>query len=826
MCMCANCGCWPTTPRRPAWELVTPCRAGAAAGHCRPRCATRPCASKPTAMPDRCAATSMPWSRNERRVVVTAALLIGSGQGLAAHQVRLLDVWINGQSADANAFIVEEDGRFFASAQAMAAWRLKPVDLARSIDGVPHHGLYAWRPQLRASTQRLELSAGSAAFTGQVLNMAGSAQASAALSENSLGLALDYTLNMDRYSQDNQASQSSAYLDLRAFGLPGQGGLRHSGVLQLGALPGNDPRFRRLDTAWYRADPDTLWRTTVGDTLSCGGELAPTLRFAGVQVRSDFGLQPEQVYHPLPSVQGSAQVPSGIDLLINDRPAGSVAVGSGPFSLDTLPTVTGAGEIRIVQRDLQGIEQVRSVPYYTSPRLLRSGLTDSCFEAGALRLNYGLPSDRYAERFAAVSVRHGWSNTLTAQARVETSELVRSLRVGGHWIPSQWAVLSAQSAFSQTDGVGSGHSLRLGMERITRQYHLSASIESADDNFRQLDGSRAPSRRTALFGGWTLGQTSWSAGGIWQIGATGVRTRVLTASMQRRVGADWHMGLSALQRERRWSLAVMLTRQLDTDTTVAVLAQGGREDALTVQAQRYEPATGGQGWRVQGSTGQARALGAWSHLGDAGRVELQAARLAGSNDTAVRATASGDVIWLGGMPVLGRSLGEGVAAQIEVEGMPGVGVQLNHRDVAVTDQHGRAWLYGLQPWEDNVIGISAEALPMDMLLSFPEMRLRPRAQSVVQAKFPARRSRSVLLEVLRPDGEPVAAGSRARRTDEAPGSGAPFAQDGKVFLNDVQDVNRIRIEGPQGVCHLLFQAPDAAIIQPEIGPLTCQEHPP
>ena len=773
-------------------------------------------------MPAPCAASSMPWLSNERRVVLTAALLIGPGQVLAEHQVRLLDVWINGQSADANAFIVEEDGRFFASARAMAAWRLKPVDLARTIDGEPHHGLMAWKPQMRSSTQRLELSAASAAFANQVMNMADADNTATALSQNSLGLALDYTLNMDR---DSSGSQSSAFLDLRAFGLMGQGGLRHSGVLQLGALQGSEPRFRRLDTTWHHAEPDTLWRTTVGDALSCGGEIAPTLRFAGVQVRSDYGLQPEQVHHPLPSVQGSAQVPSGIDLLINDRPAGSVAVGSGPFSLDTLPTVTGAGEIRIVQRDLQGIEQVRSVPYYTSPRLLRSGLTDSCYEAGVLRLNQGLPGDRYEGRFAAASVRHGWSNTLTTQARVETSDLVRSLRLGGHWIPAQWGVLSGQTALSQTDGVGSGHSLRLALERITRQYHLSFSIESADEHFRQLDGSRAPARRTALFGGWTSGLTSWSAGGIWQTGATGLRTRVLTASVQRRMGADWHMGLSALQREARWSVAMMLTRQLDRETTAAVRAQSGPDNTLAVQAQRHEPVTGGPGWRVQAGTGQARALGAVSWLGDAGRVELQAARVGSTNDTAVRATASGGVIWLGGMPVAGRALGEGVAAQIEVEGMPGVGIRLNHRDVAVTDATGRAWVHGLQPWQDNVIGVSAEALPMDMLLSFPEMRLRPRAQSVVQAKFPARRSRSVLLAVRMPGGEPVAAGSRARRADEAPGSGAPFAQGGKVYLNDVEDTNRIRIDGPQGVCHLLFKAPDAAIIQPELGPLTCQAHP-
>ena len=40
--------------------------------------------------------------------------------------------------------------------------------------------------------------------------------------------------------------------------------------------------------------------------------------------------------------------------------------------------------------------------------------------------------------------------------------------------------------------------------------------------------------------------------------------------------------------------------------------------------------------------------------------------------------------------------------------------------IPVTDAQGRAWIHGLQPWEENVIGISPDALPMDMLVSVPE----------------------------------------------------------------------------------------------------------
>jgi outer membrane usher protein len=771
-----------------------------------------------------CAVRSTRSRRAERgRRAGAVALMALSGAAFAAPQFRALDVWVNGEPADANALIVEDGGAFYAPASALAAWRLKPTDAPRDIDGTAHHSLQAWQPRLDARAQRLALSAEAHAFTGQVLHLAAAHQPDAALpGDTSPGLALDYTLNMDR---DGHSSQGSAFLDLRAFGLTPQSGLRHSGVLRAGPLPPGEARWHRLDTAWRHADPEQMRRINVGDTLSCGGEIAPTLRFAGLQMHTDPSLQPDRVQHPLPSVQGSAQVPSGVDLLVNDRPVGSVNVGSGPFSLQTLPALTGAGEIRIVQRDVQGIEQVRTVPYYTSPRLLRAGLTEACVEAGVLRLDYGLPSDRYSGRFAAAAWRQGLSDTLTGVARVESGSAVRSLRLGMHWVPAQLGVLSVQTAHSDADGVGAGQSVRLGVERVTSRYHLSANLETADEGFRQTDGTRAALRRAALFGGWTVGETSWSAGSVWQRNANGTQTRLFTTTVQRRLGPDWQMGLSALRRAGHWSAAVMLTRQLDRETSLATRAQSGDDPGVSVQAQRHEPDAGGMGWRVQAGSGQNRALGAWSWLGDAGRLEVQAARQASSDAAAVRATATGGLIWLGGAPIAGRALGHGVAAQIEVEGMPGVGVQLNRREVAVTDAQGRAWVFGLQPWQDNVIGISPDALPMDMLVSVPEIRLRPQAESVVKARFPAHRSRSALVAVRLANGEPVAAGSRARRDRDA-GEGAPFARGGQVFLSDLDDHNELRIEGTHGVCHLAFEAPAASAPQPRIGPFTCQAEAP
>lgn len=773
-------------------------------------------------MPVACGPSSMRLPGLDVRRWLAGLLLLAQPALAQPPVLRWLDVRINGHAMDEVAPVVEIDGQWLAPAEALDRWQLVPQDAPRLVEGRAHHSLQAWRPRLQASTQTLLLDVDADGFVSRrvpwlLTRTDGPAQALHAAP----GLALDYSFNLDH---DRAGSQASTLTNLRAFGLWPQTVLHHTMLWRQTGTPAGQPRAQRLDTSLRHADPEGMWRTTVGDTLSCGGELAPTVRMSGVQIRTDFGLQPERSQYPLPVVQGSAQVPSGIDLLINNQPAGSVSVGPGRFLLDSLPSVTGAGEIRVVQRDVQGIEQVRTVPYYASPRLLRAGLREPCAEVGQLRLNYGLPGDRYQGTLAALAWREGLTDTLTALARLESGSTVRNLHLAAHWVPAQLGVVSLQwTASRSTDQQVQGQALRLGLERITPQYHLSARVETAGSGMRQIDGSLPPARRASLFGGWTWGRASTTLGQVWQRSATGVQQQVFTASLQQRIGGDWQMGLSALRREQRWSMAVMFTRALERDLSLATRFQAGAEAGTAVQVQRQEPEAGGAGWRLQAGSGATRAVAGWSWLGERGRLDLQAARLSDLGDTAERLTWQGGLIWLDGQPVAGRALGDAVVARVEVAGLPGVGVQLNRREVALTDAQGRAWVHGLQPWQDNIIGISPERLPMDMLVGLPEMRVRPPADTVVSARFPIRRTSAALLRVQHPDGRPVAAGTRARLGAEDPGAGVPFGLGGEVFVSDLQPRNRLLVESVQGLCVVDFELPPDAGVQPTLGPLVCQE---
>ncbi len=150
----------------------------------------------------------------------------------------------------------------------------------------------------------------------------------------------------------------------------------------------------RTDTYWRTDLPGRMQTLVIGDTISSAGAWSQPVRYSGVRYARDFTLAPAYVTYPMPSISGSAALPSTVDVLINNRHNSSSTVQPGPFELTNVPTVTGAGQMQLVVRDLLGRETVISQNYYLAPVLLKPGLSDFSFEAGSLRENYGLEQQR------------------------------------------------------------------------------------------------------------------------------------------------------------------------------------------------------------------------------------------------------------------------------------------------------------------------------------------------------------------------------------------------------------------------------------------------
>ena len=140
-------------------------------------------------------------------------------------------------------------------------------------------------------------------------------------------------------------------------------------------------------------------RTTLrlGDTIATGGALAPPVRMAGIQYATNFGTDPAFVTFPLPTIGGLARQDSVVDVFIDNVQREARSVPPGPFALESLPVVTGAGEVQLRVTDLLGREQLITQSYYVSSRLLKPGLHDFGYELGALRRDYGRESFDYGD---------------------------------------------------------------------------------------------------------------------------------------------------------------------------------------------------------------------------------------------------------------------------------------------------------------------------------------------------------------------------------------------------------------------------------------------
>jgi outer membrane usher protein len=123
----------------------------------------------------------------------------------------------------------------------------------------------------------------------------------------------------------------------------------------------------------------------------------------------NFTLDPGFLAFPTPTLSAAPALPSTVQAFVNGALAYSGAAPAGPFTLTDLPTVVGAGQVRLVLTDLLGRQQVVSLDYYAGSALLKPGLADWSAAVGAERRGYGAISDDYGPGFASAVYREGFA---------------------------------------------------------------------------------------------------------------------------------------------------------------------------------------------------------------------------------------------------------------------------------------------------------------------------------------------------------------------------------------------------------------------------------
>ncbi|MGS0639863.1 fimbria/pilus outer membrane usher protein, partial [Citrobacter sp. VF227] len=105
-------------------------------------------------------------------------------------------------------------------------------------------------------------------------------------------------LNFDIYSQQGDESAINTFSELRAFSAAGV--LSTTQLTQYSIEEYANNSVERLDTSWRTSFPETMLAITAGDTLTSSLIWSRPTRIGGIQIGTDFGLQPYMPTTPLP----------------------------------------------------------------------------------------------------------------------------------------------------------------------------------------------------------------------------------------------------------------------------------------------------------------------------------------------------------------------------------------------------------------------------------------------------------------------------------------------------------------------------------------------
>lgn len=629
-------------------------------------------------------------------------------------------------------------------------------------------------------------------------------------------------LNYDFYGQLGGNGSAALLHEARWFNADGV--LSSTGNL---VLRGRQAGYMRYDTAWTHSDPASLASFSVGDTVTPALSWTRSLRLGGIEWRKNFALRPDLLTYPVAALNGSAVVPSNVSLYVNGIQQYNAAVPSGPFVLNGVAGLNGAGQATIVTRDALGRAVSSSVPLYVDTRMLAPGLVDYAFDLGALRRDYGVRSFAYDPAPVATgSLRYGVGERLTVEAHAEAGHGVANGGAGLLWRMGQLGVLSGSLAASR-DGAAHGAQAGLGYQYVSARFSVDALTQRASRGYADLGTpAGSPVGRVADRLNLNLALPSAQSLGLsyvaTQEGLQNGRARIASLVWSASVARVLYLSLSGYRdlddhqvRGLAFSISMALGEHVGASANVG---RQGKDSTRSVQVSRAPGYGGGFGWALQkGSSGRYGFDAAQGrYLGNAGEVMLFTQDSGGTRSTSV--DVSGAVVAMDGSLIAARQVGSGFA--LVATGVAGVPVIHENREIGRTDAAGHLLVPNLVPYMPNQISIDTRSLPVDSHIDAAAASVVPQRQAGVLAAFKIERYAAATVIVHGADGKPIADGTPVVNAES--GAATVAGYDGVVFVDGLKEHNRLLLGSGAARCEVRFDYhPGPAGELPSIGPVAC-----
>lgn len=637
------------------------------------------------------------------------------------------------------------------------------------------------------------------------------------------GTAHGVVLNYDLFARPTSDERAALETEVRYFTPAGV--LANTGIAYAYRGGGGRYRYTRNDTGWTQSDRARLTTLEVGDAISTSLAWSRAVRFGGVQWRSDFTLRPDLVTSALPSFAGSSAVPSALDVYINNVRQAGTRVPSGPFVVNAITGLTGAGTATIVTQDALGRSVSTTVPLYIDARLLAQGRSSYAVEAGFLRHAYGVASFDYDGRPAlSASWRHGLADMLTVEAHTEATPGVLNGGIGALARLGTAGVMDASIAAST--GRLAGWQAGLGYQYIAASFSVNAHTLRSFGHYGDLaarDGTPV-ALSTDQFS-LSLPLASRQALSFSYVGESlsqAPMSRIASVAYTLRLGSRISVNLSTYRdfgASRTRGGFVSLTVGLDRNTSLnATVGRQSGASSYDVSAIRPADYDGGFGWGVQADAidSAAHRAAQIQYVGRGGEataaIERSGDRVSPSLDV------TGALVFMDHDAVPARRVSDAFAL-VSTDGVANVPVLHAHRPIGKTDGAGHFLVPDLNAYEENAIGIDSTALPIDAKVGATDMAVVPQRYAGVLAHFGITRYRAASVILLGPTGAPLPAGTRVHQ--QTPAGDTIVGYDGLAFIENLSAKNRLITDAQGTRCTFDFDYTDTSAPLPTLGPLQC-----
>jgi outer membrane usher protein len=756
----------------------------------------------------------------------------------SANEQLLLEVIVNGSPTGKIGEFVLRHGMLYARPQELRdlGFRVPNSRVSRSggfisLNDIPG---FSWR--IDTAKQQLIVTTTDANLIPTVLQPAeAEGQGGRRIIESGTGLTLNYD-TVGTFANGQQGGSGS--FDLRNFapwGITSSDWMTYAGSALTAS--GTKP-IVRLDSAYTFADVKTLRRYSMGDFINGGLSWSRPVHMEGLQIRSDFSMRPDLITFPLPSLTGSAAVPSTVDVLVNGNLVSSNSVNAGPFEVPQLPVVNGAGTITMTMTNAQGQQVTVNQPFYAGTTLLAKGLQTFAGQAGLVRREWGILSNDYGKMAATGFYRRGLSQTFTFEAAAEGTPGAYMGGAGGGATLWNRALVNFDVAASGGSS-GGGELLSAGIQHAGRVFSLGGSATMASRNFRDvaaMNGSPVERKQMSAFATVSsrrLGSVGVAYAAVSQdtppvavqgaINMTPLQSHIVTANYSQ---TFHHLSFYATEFK---SLDTGGSSGFQAGVTIPLgrrssMSFGGSSNGTAqVQAQQSPIVIGDTGYQAYVSTGANGAgtheFGVFQYKSPVGMFSAGADSTSGQTTFRVESQGALSLVDRGVFP--SNTIYDSFAV-VDTAPVQHVHVYEENRDVGTTDKAGRLLVPDMRAFDVNHISIEPRDIPADADLALDKRIVRPQDRSGVVVRFPVHFSHGALLKLVDQAGNPIPLGSTVMLL--ASGAIVPVGYDGEAYLEDLTPHNKLTVELKDGQhCAASFDYKAVPGDLPTIGPIRCQE---